>query len=104
MEVISQPALGVPRYNSSNLIADIRITREFILNIVFPEPGITAIVTYPGERKGRSCRAFEKMGFIPLRTTELEGKNVRRRIMHPSLLAYMSQPLNVVAEVGRYYR
>jgi RimJ/RimL family protein N-acetyltransferase len=61
--------------------------REFILNVVSVEPGITAIVTDPEERNGRSCRAFEKAGFIPVRTVELEGENVRRRIMHLSLPA-----------------
>jgi aminoglycoside 6'-N-acetyltransferase len=55
--------------------------REFIRNVVSAEPGITAIVTDPEERNGRSCRAFEKAGFIPLRTVELEGENVQRRIM-----------------------
>jgi aminoglycoside 6'-N-acetyltransferase len=60
--------------------------REFILNVVSAEPCITAIVTDPEERNGRSCRAFEKAGFIPVRTVELEGENVRRRIMRLSLL------------------
>jgi RimJ/RimL family protein N-acetyltransferase len=66
--------------------------REFILNVVSAEPDITAIVTDPEERNGRSCRAFEKAGFIPVRTVELEGENVRRRIMHLSLPAYQSAP------------
>jgi aminoglycoside 6'-N-acetyltransferase len=61
--------------------------REFILNVVSAEPDITAIVTDPEERNGRSCRAFEKAGFIRVRTVELEGENVRRRIMHLSLPA-----------------
>ena len=60
--------------------------REFILDVVCAESGITAIVTDPEERNGRSCRAFEKAGFIPVRTVELEGENVCRRIMHLSLL------------------
>jgi RimJ/RimL family protein N-acetyltransferase len=59
--------------------------REFIFNVVCAEPGITAVVTDPEERNGRSCRAFEKAGFIPVRTVELQGENVRRRIMHLSL-------------------
>lgn len=63
-----------------------RAIREFILNVVSAEPGITAVVTDPEERNGRSRRAFEKAGFIPVRTVELEGENVRRRIMHLSLL------------------
>jgi aminoglycoside 6'-N-acetyltransferase len=67
--------------------------RQFILNVVATEPGITAIVTDPEDRNGRSCRAFGKAGFIAVRTVELEGENVRRRIMHLSLPASMSQPL-----------
>jgi RimJ/RimL family protein N-acetyltransferase len=59
--------------------------REFILEVASAEPGIAAIVTDPEERNSRSCRAFEKAGFIALRTVELEGENVRRRIMHLSL-------------------
>jgi len=59
--------------------------REFILNVVSAESGISAVVTDPEERNGRSCRAFEKAGFVPMRTVELEGENVRRRIMHLSL-------------------
>jgi aminoglycoside 6'-N-acetyltransferase len=58
--------------------------REFAHNVVFAEPGITAIVTDPEERNGRSCRAFEKAGFIPVRTVELDGETVRRRIMQLS--------------------
>jgi aminoglycoside 6'-N-acetyltransferase len=59
--------------------------REFIVKLVSAEPGITAIVTDPEERNGRSCRAFEKAGFISVRTVELEGENVGRRVMRLSL-------------------
>jgi aminoglycoside 6'-N-acetyltransferase len=59
--------------------------REFALNVVFAESGITTIVTDPEERNGRSCLAFEKAGFIPMRTVELEGETVRRRVMHLSV-------------------
>ena len=69
------------------------VIREFILNVVSAQRGIAAVVTDPEERNARSCRAFEKTGFIPVRTVELEGENVRRRIMHLGLHALMSQPL-----------
>jgi aminoglycoside 6'-N-acetyltransferase len=65
--------------------------REFILKIVSAEPGITAVVTDPEERNGRSCCAFEKAGFIAVRTVELDGENVRRRVMRLSLPSFMSQ-------------
>jgi RimJ/RimL family protein N-acetyltransferase len=68
--------------------------REFILNVVSAQPGITAVVTDPEERNARSCRAFEKAGFIPVRTVELEGEKVHRSVMHLSLSAFMSQPVN----------
>jgi hypothetical protein len=56
--------------------------------------GITAIVTDPEERNVRSCRAFEKAGFIPVRTVEFEAENVRRCIMQLSLPSFVSQPLD----------
>jgi RimJ/RimL family protein N-acetyltransferase len=59
--------------------------RQFILEVVSSNPDITAIVTDPEERNGRSCRAFEKAGFIPVKTVELEGENFPRRIMHLSV-------------------
>jgi aminoglycoside 6'-N-acetyltransferase len=59
--------------------------REFILTVVSIEPGIAAVVTDPEEQNARSCRAFEKAGFIPTRTVQLRGENVRRRVMHLSL-------------------
>jgi aminoglycoside 6'-N-acetyltransferase len=62
--------------------------REFVLSVVSTEPGITAIVTDPEEQNGRSCRAFEKAGFIPIRTVQVRGENVRRRVMHLSLPAF----------------
>jgi aminoglycoside 6'-N-acetyltransferase len=62
-----------------------RAIREFILNVVSTEPGITSVVTDPEERNDRSCRAFEKAGFIPVSTVKFEGENVWRRIMRLSL-------------------
>lgn len=59
--------------------------RKFIVDVICAEPDITAMVTDPEERNGRSCRAFEKAGFVPLRTVQLRGEDVRRRIMRLSL-------------------
>jgi RimJ/RimL family protein N-acetyltransferase len=70
--------------------------REFILIVVSSQPGITAVVTDPEERNGRSCRAFEKSGFISVRTVELEGEKVHRSVMHLSSSAFMSQPINAL--------
>ena len=65
--------------------------RQFVLDVVSAEPGIAAIVADPEERNGRSCRAFEKAGFIPVKTVELAGENVRRRVMRLSLATFISQ-------------
>jgi RimJ/RimL family protein N-acetyltransferase len=65
--------------------------RQFVLNVVSAVPGITAIVADPEGRNGRSCRAFEKAGFLSVKTVELEGENVRRRVMRLSLPTFMSQ-------------
>lgn len=59
--------------------------RDFVFSVVSVESGITAVVTDPEERNGRSIHAFEKAGFIPIRTVQVRGENVRRRVMHLSL-------------------
>ena len=61
--------------------------RKFVLTVVSTEPGITAVVSDPEEQNGRSCRAFTKAGFIPIRTVQVSGENVRRCVMHLSLPA-----------------
>jgi aminoglycoside 6'-N-acetyltransferase len=61
--------------------------RKFVLTVVSIEPGITAVVSDPEEQNGRSCRAFAKAGFIPIRTVQLSGENVPRCVMHLSLPA-----------------
>jgi aminoglycoside 6'-N-acetyltransferase len=66
--------------------------REFILTLICAEPGLTAVVTDPEERNRRSCRAFEKAGFIALRTVQLRGETVRRRVMRLSLETFREQP------------
>jgi aminoglycoside 6'-N-acetyltransferase len=55
--------------------------RKFILDVVSAEPLITAVVTDPEERNDRSCRAFEKAGFVRGKTVKLEGESVWRQIM-----------------------
>jgi RimJ/RimL family protein N-acetyltransferase len=61
------------------------VIRDFVLSVVSIESGITAVVTDPEERNGRSIRAFEKAGFIPVRTVQVRGEDVRRRVMRLSL-------------------
>ncbi|HEY6620715.1 MAG TPA: GNAT family N-acetyltransferase [Steroidobacteraceae bacterium] len=66
--------------------------RQFILTVLASNPRITAIVTDPEERNGRSCRSFEKAGFIQVKAVRLEGENVLRRIMRLSLPARVAEP------------
>jgi aminoglycoside 6'-N-acetyltransferase len=68
--------------------------REFVLGVIAIEPGITAVVTDPEEQNGRSCRAFEKAGFIPTRTVQVRGENVRRRAMHLSVSGLRGRSLS----------
>jgi RimJ/RimL family protein N-acetyltransferase len=66
--------------------------RDFIARVVSGDPGISAVVADPEERNRRSCRAFEKAGFIATATVELEGESVRRRVMR---LALSTRPSNL---------
>jgi aminoglycoside 6'-N-acetyltransferase len=61
--------------------------RNFVLGIVSTQPGVTAVVADPEERNGRSCRAFEKAGYVSLRTVQVRDEKVWRRVMHLSLPA-----------------
>lgn len=70
--------------------------RDFVLSVVSIESGITAVVSDPEERNGRSIRAFEKAGFIPIGTVRVRGENVRRRVMHLSLPGSIGKSSNYV--------
>jgi aminoglycoside 6'-N-acetyltransferase len=59
--------------------------RVFVVSVISAEPGITAVLTDVEEQNRRSCRAFERAGFIPVRTVQLRGETVRRRVMRLSL-------------------
>jgi RimJ/RimL family protein N-acetyltransferase len=63
------------------------IIRKFAREVIFTQPGVTAIVTDSEERNGRSRRAFEKAGFIPMTTVQLKGELVRGRILHLPAIA-----------------
>jgi RimJ/RimL family protein N-acetyltransferase len=58
-----------------------RAIRAFIDSVVFIDPAITACVSDPETRNGRSLRAFEKAGFAGVRTVQLPGESVTRQIM-----------------------
>jgi RimJ/RimL family protein N-acetyltransferase len=59
---------------------------EFIKQIVFANPRVSAVITDPEEGNLRSLRAFEKAGFTVTKTVQLAGEIVKRRV------ARMSRP------------
>ena len=58
--------------------------REFIKQIVFADPGISAVTADPEADNLRLLRAFEKAGFVMIKTVQLRGENVRRRVVRYS--------------------
>jgi aminoglycoside 6'-N-acetyltransferase len=54
---------------------------EFLGQIVFQDPGVSAVIADPAENDTRSLRAFEKVGFTPTNTVQLAGENVKRRVV-----------------------
>jgi len=55
--------------------------REFVTQIVFADPGVTAVVTDPEEGNVRSLRAFRKAGFMPAQQVQLVGENFKRQVV-----------------------
>lgn len=53
----------------------------FVEQVVFTEPSIAACVSDPEERNVRSLRAFEKAGFVSVRTVVLPGEEAPRRVV-----------------------
>jgi aminoglycoside 6'-N-acetyltransferase len=54
---------------------------EFLAQIVFADPCVTAVVTDPEEGNFRSLRAFRKAGFTLTDTVQLAGENFKRRVV-----------------------
>jgi len=55
--------------------------REFLRQIVFADPGVSAVITDPEEPNLRSLRAFQKAGFTMTNTVQLAGENFKRRVV-----------------------
>jgi aminoglycoside 6'-N-acetyltransferase len=55
--------------------------REFLTQIVFRNPDVSAVVTDPEEENLRSLRAFEKAGFTLTNTVQLAVENLKRRVV-----------------------
>jgi len=62
-----------------------QVIRDFSLGVIARAPGITAIVTDPEVLNTRSVRAFEKAGFCAVRTIQVAGEHVQRRLMRLAL-------------------
>jgi len=54
---------------------------EFLRQIVFADPSISAVITDPEEGNLRSLCAFSKAGFTVTDTVQLAGENFRRRVV-----------------------
>ena len=57
---------------------------EFLRQIVFADPSVSAVITDPEEGNLRSLRAFEKAGFTVTNTVQLPGENFKRRVVRIS--------------------
>jgi aminoglycoside 6'-N-acetyltransferase len=54
---------------------------KFLKQIVFANPGVSAVISDPEENNVRSMRAFEKAGFGVASTVQLAGENFKRRVV-----------------------
>jgi RimJ/RimL family protein N-acetyltransferase len=55
--------------------------RQFLRQIVFAHPSVSAVITDPEEGNLRSLRAFQKAGFTLTHTVQLAGENFQRRVV-----------------------
>jgi RimJ/RimL family protein N-acetyltransferase len=55
--------------------------REFLRQIVFADPSVSAVVTDPEEGNLGSLRAFQKAGFTVTGTVQLAGEKFNRRVV-----------------------
>jgi len=55
--------------------------REFLKQIVFANPGVSAVIADPEEGNLRSLRVFEKAGFTVTNAVQLTGENFKRRVV-----------------------
>jgi aminoglycoside 6'-N-acetyltransferase len=55
--------------------------REFLGQVVFRDPSVSAVITDPEEGNLRSLRAFQKAGFTVTNTVQLAGENFKRRVV-----------------------
>lgn len=72
-------ALGEADYLGRGLGS--RSLRAFVADVVFADPTMTACISDPDERNVRSLRAFEKAGFVVVRSARIPGEEADRRVV-----------------------
>jgi aminoglycoside 6'-N-acetyltransferase len=55
--------------------------RKFLRQVVFADPGVSAVITDPEEGNHRSLRAFQKAGFTVTNTVQLAGESCKRLVL-----------------------
>jgi len=55
--------------------------QEFLGQIVFRNPSVSAVITDPEEGNVRSLGAFKKAGFVVTNTVQLASENFKRRVV-----------------------
>ncbi len=58
-----------------------QVINEFIRRVVWSDPAIRAVVADPEAANLRSVRAFEKAGFVLVRTVQLGSENFQRCVV-----------------------
>jgi aminoglycoside 6'-N-acetyltransferase len=75
-------AIGAPELTGRGL-GPLAI-RAFLERVVFAERAMTACVSDPETQNLRSLRAFEKAGFVKVRTVQLPGESCSRTVVRCS--------------------
>ena len=75
-------AIGAPELTGRGLGP--LVIRAFLEQLVFAERGITACVSDPETQNTRSLRAFEKAGFVRMRTVHIPGESYSRTVVRCS--------------------
>jgi RimJ/RimL family protein N-acetyltransferase len=55
--------------------------REFIDQIIFVDPAVSAVITDPEENNLRSLRAFKKAAFTVMKKVKLHGESFQRCVV-----------------------
>jgi len=73
---------------------------EFLRQIVFADPSVSAVITDPEVANLRSLRAFKKAGFTVTNIVQLAGEDFKRRVVRMDRIG-RSEVRVVILQVGR---